>query len=213
MLERGGVVTEFPPGAPARPLHFPRRNRILAALCDVLVLVEGGEKSGARSTVDFALEQGREVLAVPRDILHPGSALPNRLLRDGAAPALSAAEVLHHLPASVRSAAAAGEVRDPEAAPGSAGEARDPEAAPAAAGEPGGGLGIAPGIPGASSAASRAPLDDRILSLLSVRPQGLDACLRAMPGATPGAVSAALSRLEVIGRIRRLPGGRFQIPA
>ena len=94
----GGVVTEFPPGSPPRRFHFPRRNRVLAALVQVLVVVEGGERSGARSTVDHALDLGREVMAVPRDPVHPGSALPNALLREGAAPVITSRDVLAALP-------------------------------------------------------------------------------------------------------------------
>jgi DNA processing protein len=77
-----------------RPLHFPRRNRILAALASVLVIVEGKGRSGARSTVDHALSLGREVVAVPRDPVHEGSVLPNSLLQTGAAVVVSAADLL-----------------------------------------------------------------------------------------------------------------------
>lgn len=97
ILRAGGVASEFPPGAPPLPLHFPRRNRILSGLCDVVVVVEGSDRSGARSTVDHALDQGREVMAVPRDILLPGSALPNRLLSEGAAVARSARAILEQV--------------------------------------------------------------------------------------------------------------------
>lgn len=97
IAERGLLLTEFPPETRPLPLHFPQRNRILAGLADVIVVVEGTEKSGARTTVDHALDQGREVMAVPRDFLLPGSALPNRLLRDGAAPARSARDIWEQL--------------------------------------------------------------------------------------------------------------------
>jgi len=99
---RGLLVCEFPARTEPRRHHFPRRNRILAALSDVLVVVEGGEKSGARSTVDHALDLGRDVMAVPRDILHAGSVLPNRLIVDGARPVLGAADVLAALPLHAR---------------------------------------------------------------------------------------------------------------
>ncbi|MFN8546909.1 MAG: DNA-processing protein DprA [Candidatus Eisenbacteria bacterium] len=92
--KRGALLSEFPPGTPPLAHHFPMRNRILSGLVDLLIVVEGTEKSGARSTVDHALDQGREVWAVPRDILLAGSALPNRLLADGAPPVRSANDVL-----------------------------------------------------------------------------------------------------------------------
>ncbi|MBK8230272.1 MAG: DNA-protecting protein DprA [Candidatus Eisenbacteria bacterium] len=89
----GALVTEFPPGTPPLGRNFPMRNRILSGLADLLVVVEGNERSGARSTVDHALDQGKEVWAVPRDICLPGCALPNRLLNDGARPVLSSGEL------------------------------------------------------------------------------------------------------------------------
>lgn len=84
ILERGLVVTEFPPGEPARPHHFPRRNRILAALSDTVVVVEAGARSGALITVDHALDLGREVFAVPGSVEASQSRGSNRLLLDGA---------------------------------------------------------------------------------------------------------------------------------
>ncbi len=94
IAQRGAVITEWPAGTAARPWRFPRRNRIVSGLADIVVLVEGEARSGARHTVDAALALGREVMAVPRDPLLPGSVTPNRLLRDGAAPATSAEDVL-----------------------------------------------------------------------------------------------------------------------
>lgn len=97
IAETGLLVSEFPLGTAPLPLHFPRRNRILSALAEIVVVVEGTEKSGARSTVDHALDQGREVMAVPRDPFLPGSALPNRLLKDGAAPVRGVGDLLEAL--------------------------------------------------------------------------------------------------------------------
>jgi len=93
----GALLSEFPLGMDPRPLHFPRRNRIIAGFARVIVIVEGSRRSGARSTVDHALAIGREVVAVPRDPIHEGSALPNILLRSGAAPVRSALDILEIL--------------------------------------------------------------------------------------------------------------------
>jgi DNA processing protein len=93
----GALVSEFPPGTEPRPLHFPRRNRILAALASVLLVVEGMGRSGARSTVDHALALGRDVAAVPRDPVHEGSVLPNGMLQSGAAVVTSAVDLLRLL--------------------------------------------------------------------------------------------------------------------
>jgi DNA processing protein len=90
----GAVVSEYPPGVEPAPWRFPARNRIIAGLCAATVVVEARERSGALITADFALELGRDVFAVPGEITSALSAGTNDLLRQGAAPLLSAADVL-----------------------------------------------------------------------------------------------------------------------
>src|SRR5258707_15357197 len=68
IAERGLVVSEYEPGVEPAPWRFPARNRIISGLACAVVVVEARERSGALITVDFALEQGREVLAVPGEI-------------------------------------------------------------------------------------------------------------------------------------------------
>jgi DNA processing protein len=109
---RGALVSEWPGRAPARPWHFPRRNRLVSGLADLLILVEGGPQSGALHTVAFATRQGREVMAVPRDPNLPGSLAPNRLIRDGAAPVLDAGDAIACLEA-LGARPAAGAEADP----------------------------------------------------------------------------------------------------
>lgn len=92
ILERGLVVSEFLPGTPALPHHFPRRNRILAGLARAVVVVEAGAKSGSLITVDHALDLGVEVWAVPGPIEVEACAGSNRLMADGARPLVSVAE-------------------------------------------------------------------------------------------------------------------------
>ncbi len=94
-IARGGcLVTEYPPGAPPLPHHFPERNRVIAGLAEAVVVVEADERSGALITARLALDEGRDVLAVPGSVFSRLSAGPNGLLRAGAAPVLSADDVL-----------------------------------------------------------------------------------------------------------------------
>ena len=90
----GLVVSEYAPGVEPAPWRFPARNRIVAGLCAATVVVEARERSGALITCDFALEEGREVFAVPGEITSSLSAGSNALLRLGATPLTSAEDVL-----------------------------------------------------------------------------------------------------------------------
>jgi DNA processing protein len=97
IAERSLLVSEYEPGVPPAPFRFPARNRIVAGLCVATVVVEARERSGALITADFALEEGREVFAVPGEITSTLSAGTNALLRLGATPLTSAADVLETL--------------------------------------------------------------------------------------------------------------------
>ena len=90
----GLVVSEYAPGVEPAPWRFPARNRIIAGLSAVVAVVEARERSGALITADLALEEGREVFAVPGEITSALSAGTNALLKLGAAPLTSAADVL-----------------------------------------------------------------------------------------------------------------------
>jgi DNA processing protein len=94
IAERSLIVSEYEPGVEPAPFRFPGRNRIIAGLCAATVVVEARERSGALITADFALEEGREVFAVPGEITSSLSAGTNSLLRLGATPLTCAADVL-----------------------------------------------------------------------------------------------------------------------
>ena len=90
----GLAVSEYAPGVEPAPWRFPARNRVIAGLSAATVVVEARERSGALITADLALEEGREVFAVPGEITSALSAGTNELLRLGAAPLLGAVDVL-----------------------------------------------------------------------------------------------------------------------
>ena len=97
LLAAGGICSEYPPGTEPRAVLFPPRNRIISGLCDAVLVVEAREKSGTLITVDMALEQGREVYALPGRATDPLSGGCNRLIRQGAGLASSPEEVLEEL--------------------------------------------------------------------------------------------------------------------
>lgn len=94
VARQGALVSEFPPGTPPLPGHFPRRNRLISGLALGVVVVEGVADSGALVTVDCALDQGREVFAVPGSVFSPRSAAPHGLLRQGACLVETADDIL-----------------------------------------------------------------------------------------------------------------------
>ncbi len=98
----GLLVTEFPPGERPTVGSFPRRNRLISGLSRVTLVIEAAVGSGALITAGAALDQGREVMAVPGNITSPLSAGSNRLIRDGAAPVLELDDLLQHFPEFAR---------------------------------------------------------------------------------------------------------------
>jgi DNA processing protein len=99
--EGGLLLTEFPPGERPTAGSFPRRNRIISGLARVTLVVEAAEGSGALITAGTALDQGRDVMAVPGPITSPRSVGCNRLIRDGATPLLDAQDLLERYPDAV----------------------------------------------------------------------------------------------------------------
>lgn len=181
ILESGAVLSEYEPGRQARPHHFPRRNRILAALAHHVVVVEAAQRSGALITAREALELGREVWSVPGSIFAPTTAGTHRLLQDGATPVVSVESW---------SAALLGDVAvdashdGPHHRPASPGPAPDSGAAQLPLGL--GGEGVA----------------SRVLDALDGGVERLDDIL-AVVGESHTGVLAALARLELGGWVER----------
>jgi DNA processing protein len=110
IAERGLIVSEYAPGVEPAPWRFPARNRIVAGLAATTVVVEARERSGALITADLALEEGRDVMAVPGEITSALAAGTNALLRLGATPLTSAADVLELYGMAASSAPSGAEV-------------------------------------------------------------------------------------------------------
>ena len=98
IAEKGAVVSEFVPGTEPNPGHFPRRNRVISGLCQGVIVVEAGEKSGALITALSALDQGRDVYAVPGEIRSMKSRGTHRLIQQGAKLVGSVEDILSELP-------------------------------------------------------------------------------------------------------------------
>lgn len=191
--EHGLLLTEFPPGERPGVGSFPRRNRLISALAKVTVVIEAAEASGTLITVGTALEQGRDVMAVPGMITSPTSIGTNRLIRDGAEPLLSVDDLLRHYGLEPTA-----EVVVPEAErsrrPSTRAARPVPKAPEPMVAEP---VPIPADLPAA---------EDRVARLLQEAPLGVDAIMRRS-GLPAAAVLVAISALELRG-LARQEGGR-----
>ena len=97
IVEHGAIISEYALGTRPEASNFPPRNRVISGLSKAVVIVEAPRRSGALITARFAAEQGRDVFAVPGNIVNPGSAGCNELIQNGAAPLLSSQDVLDRL--------------------------------------------------------------------------------------------------------------------
>ncbi|HEY48694.1 MAG TPA: DNA-protecting protein DprA [Dehalococcoidia bacterium] len=97
IIEQGALISEYPLRTKPKAEHFPRRNRIMAGMCLGVVVSEAGESSGALITASLALEQNREVFAIPGSILSPRSRGTNRLIQEGAKLVRNAEDILEEL--------------------------------------------------------------------------------------------------------------------
>ncbi|HEX6373691.1 MAG TPA: DNA-processing protein DprA [Longimicrobium sp.] len=181
--ERGLLISELPPGEEPLAGNFPRRNRLIAALSAGVLVVEMGEKSGARHTVDFALELGKEVFAVPGQIGSAESVGTNQLLKEGARLVTSAQDILEELHG-------VGVV--PHALNGGAAAAEPPAPAPR------------------SAPADLAPDEARVFGILADEPRHVDD-LAAAAGIATNATLAALLGLELRDLAESLPGKQFRL--
>ncbi|MGH6961420.1 MAG: DNA-processing protein DprA, partial [Dongiaceae bacterium] len=178
---RGAVVSEIAPGTVPQARHFPRRNRLISGLSLGVLVVEAALRSGSLITARFALEQGREVLAVPGSPLDPRCRGTNNLIREGAVLAESAADVVAALSgmAGVRAAEVEAPVFEPQ---------------------------VPDKIDNSDLGAARREIE----SQLGPAPVAVDELLRQCQVSAP-AVRAVLLELELAGRLERHPGNRVSL--
>ena len=96
IIERGALISEYPPGVPPLARNFPTRNRIISGMCVGVAIIEGLLKSGAAITMRHAVAENRDVFALPGNISNPNATLPNKLLSEGAIPLLGASTILDY---------------------------------------------------------------------------------------------------------------------
>lgn len=196
----GAVISEEPPGTPPTKKSFPVRNRLISGLALGVVVVEAPEKSGALITADHALEQGREVFAVPGSVNSVQSKGSHRLLREGAKLVESVEDILEELPVDP---ARPRRRIDPRQGPNWELDAPvDQAPAPTLVPEP------APAPPAANPAPSLPAEEAAVLGLLSTTARHIDDLIvaAALP---PAQVNAALLMLELKGFVQRRPGNHY----
>ena len=97
IIKSGAIISDYPPGTKPEGINFPPRNRIISGLSRGTIVIEAGERSGALITAKFAVEQGRDVFAVPGSVLSPMSRGTNALIGEGAIPMTNPATIVSHL--------------------------------------------------------------------------------------------------------------------
>lgn len=185
IVEKGLLLSEFPMGAPAFPQNFPIRNRVISGLSLGVLVIEGAQYSGSAITARLALDQGREVFAVPGSIISKMSWGPNLLIKQGAKLVQDWNDVVVELPPEERrTLSARSQMRlfgdDQESATTPANE--NPSS----------------------------PIGRQVLALLSVEtPTHIDNLLERSEDVSSSEVIAALFELEMLGAVRQLPGRNF----
>jgi DNA processing protein len=180
IVAQGALVSEMPLGMAPLPRHFPRRNRLISGLSRGVVVVEAAERSGSLITANYALEQGREVFAVPGSPLDPRAKGSNRLIREGAQLTESAEDVLGSLRPMLGRAFTEADGKPATTAP----------------------------LDGAALEREADRVREAVEEKLGPAPVEVDELIRQCEAAAP-AVLTVLLELELAGRVQRHPGNRI----
>lgn len=184
----GAVITEFPLGTPPHGPNFPARNRIISGLSLGVVVVEAGFKSGSLITAKIALEQGREVFAVPGGIDAAGSKGTNKLLKEGAKLVENTDDILEEVIPRIKSR------RQIKTAPAAAASPQKDQAAKTS--------------PPPAGQELHGDREHALLQLISAKPVGVDALITGT-GLPAAETLSLLLNMELRGLIRQLPGKMY----